>query len=246
MRLSRSKILRRHPSLPHPVFRRVPRDGTVGLRNPASCDPVRERGNQVFGERTRATTGFFTDADDCFPNDDFFPDINNLFGDMATDVDTGNTSSSAVPYVFLFLVAVIRSWLLLLEIDTLLELIVVIFMFNIFNLVYFWVKSCGKLLIFPTIQKPEYKKFSAIGFAATLRPPPFEGMHYKRWRTRAILWLTTMNCFDAAKGKPEGELTPAEEKAFQEADTLLRGAILSVLGENIVDSYLPIATGKDM
>jgi hypothetical protein len=39
-------------SLPHPVLRRAPRAGTVGLRNPVSCDPVRERGDKVFGERS--------------------------------------------------------------------------------------------------------------------------------------------------------------------------------------------------
>jgi hypothetical protein len=55
-----------------------------------------------------------------------------------------------------------------------------------------------------------------------------------------------MKCFDAAKGKLEGELTPAEEKAFQEADTLLRGAILSVLCENIINPYLSITMGKGM
>jgi hypothetical protein len=55
-----------------------------------------------------------------------------------------------------------------------------------------------------------------------------------------------MRCFDATKGKPEGELTPLEDKSFEDADTLLRGAIISVLGKNIVDSYLSISTGKDM
>src|SRR6266542_1148271 len=113
-------------------------------------------------------------------------------------------------------------------------------------LLFSWIKSHGKLLIFSTIQKPDYRQFSPIGFAAALRPPPFEGVHYKRWRTRVILWLTTMRCFEVSRGKPEGELTSAEEKAFQEADTLFRGAVLSVLGENIVDSYMSIATGKDM
>ncbi|KAK1595907.1 hypothetical protein QYE76_018329 [Lolium multiflorum] len=88
--------------------------------------------------------------------------------------------------------------------------------------------------------------YSPVSFASSLKPPPFEGVNYKRWRARAILWLTTMRCFDATKGKPEGELTPLEEKAFEDADTLLRGAIISVLGENIVDSYLSISTGKDM
>jgi hypothetical protein len=55
-----------------------------------------------------------------------------------------------------------------------------------------------------------------------------------------------MKCFDASKGKPQRELTPIEEKAFEEADNLMRGAVISVLGENIVDSYLSLTMGKDM
>jgi hypothetical protein len=39
-------------NLPHPVLRRAPRARTVGLRNPVSCDPVWERGDKVFGERS--------------------------------------------------------------------------------------------------------------------------------------------------------------------------------------------------
>ncbi|XP_071678932.1 uncharacterized protein [Lolium perenne] len=78
------------------------------------------------------------------------------------------------------------------------------------------------------------------------RPPPFEGVNFKRWLARTILWLTTMRCFDATKSKTEGELTPLEEKSFEEAGTLLRGAIIGVLGENIVDSYLSITTRKNL
>jgi hypothetical protein len=40
------------------------------------------RGNQVFGERLRATTSNTTSADDEFPNDDFFLDIDDLFGNL--------------------------------------------------------------------------------------------------------------------------------------------------------------------
>ena len=107
MRLPASRTLRRCPRLPHPIFRRAPRDGTIGLRNPASCDPVRKRGDQVFGERLRATTGLSDDTtatEDFFPNDDFVPNIDNLFvDDMATPDNTGNQigSSSFAPYVFL-------------------------------------------------------------------------------------------------------------------------------------------------
>ena len=79
--------------LPHPVLRRAQRAGTVGLRNCASSSPVREKGDKVFGERCRATTDgfsitdFFTDADaeEVFPNDDYFPDIKTLFNDDMGD-----------------------------------------------------------------------------------------------------------------------------------------------------------------
>ena len=38
--------------LPHPVLRRAPRVGTVGLRNRTTLSPVREKGDKVFGERS--------------------------------------------------------------------------------------------------------------------------------------------------------------------------------------------------
>ncbi|XP_073357895.1 uncharacterized protein [Aegilops tauschii subsp. strangulata] len=122
-------------------------------------------------------------TDDEFPNDDFFPDVNDLFSDM-----TIGTSA-------------------------------------------------------PSATAPQ---FSPIAFAATLKPAPFEGVNYKRWRARAVLWLTTMNCFHASKGKPEGELTAEQEQTFQATDTLFRGAVLSVLGDKIVDPFMTIMVGKDM
>ena len=87
------------PSSPHPVFRRAPRDGTVGLWNPASCEPVRVRGDQVFGERPRATTGNTTAfSDDDFPNPDFYPDIRDLFNDLNMgDNDTAAAATAAAP-----------------------------------------------------------------------------------------------------------------------------------------------------
>lgn len=113
-------------------------------------------------------------------------------------------------------------------------------------LVFLLIKSFGKLLIFPTIQKPYYRQFTPSGFAASMRPPMFEGIHYKRWRVRAVLWFQTMSCYDATLGKPEGEQDAQQAQAFQKMDTLFKAALLSVLGENIVDAYASIDNGKDM
>ena len=46
-------------------------------------------------------------------------------------------------------------------------------------LVFPLIKSYGKLLIFPTIQKPYNRQFTPSGFAASMRPPMFEGIHYR-------------------------------------------------------------------
>jgi hypothetical protein len=55
-----------------------------------------------------------------------------------------------------------------------------------------------------------------------------------------------MRCFYATKGKPQADLSPIEEKAFQDDGHLPRGAIISVLGENIIDLYLSISTCNDL
>jgi hypothetical protein len=49
-----------------------------------------------------------------------------------------------------------------------------------------------------------------------------------------------------ADGTPIGSLTPDEEKAFRDATVLFVGAILSVLGDNLVDAYLHIRDGKEL
>ena len=105
MRLPPSSTLRRRHRLPHPVRRRAPADGTVGLRNPASREPVRVRGNQVFGERFCATTGNTTSSsdDEFLHSDNFFPDLAGFFGNlnMGDNVDVTASAARAVPYVIL-------------------------------------------------------------------------------------------------------------------------------------------------
>ena len=166
-----SRALRRRTRLLHPLCRRAPVDGTAGLRNPVSCDPVRERGDKVFGERPHATAEFFsnTDADEHFPNDDYFPDVNDLFGNlnMGENSDAAATAR-AVTYViptplfqimleFVLLAFVVQviglscvdafcSSILLISMISLISIILVKF----YQLLL-WIKSCGILLLFPTV-----------------------------------------------------------------------------------------------
>jgi hypothetical protein len=47
-----------------------------------------------------------------------------------------------------------------------------------------------------TIQKPyraDKTMFGATSFANAIKPKPFDGSNFKRWRELATLWLTTMN-----------------------------------------------------
>jgi hypothetical protein len=61
--------------------------------------------------------------EDVFPNEDFFPDIDNLFGDMSlTDDKTNNGFASApapTPYVFLMITFVLQFLGLAINLDML-------------------------------------------------------------------------------------------------------------------------------
>jgi hypothetical protein len=97
-----------------------------------------------------------------------------------------------------------------------------------------------------TIQKPDIRHFSVSGFAVALKPSePFDGTFYKRWRGKMILWLTAMNCYHAAHGKPE-QFTPEEEKIFDVADNLFRGTVIGALANKYVDSYLTCTSAKEL
>jgi hypothetical protein len=79
----------------HPLFQRAPHDGTVGLRNPTSREPIRVRGDQVFGKRFYVTTDVITSTDDSFPDEDFFPDISGLYIDDMDDDASANANLNA-------------------------------------------------------------------------------------------------------------------------------------------------------
>ena len=95
-------------------------------------------------------------------------------------------------------------------------------------------------------KKSDYRQFTPTSFLASMKPFAFKGVTYKRWRMRAVYLFQNMNCYDAIKGKPEGDHTSAQEEAFVKLDTLFKGALLSVLDDSIVDSYMSFDNGKDM
>ena len=64
-------------------------------------------------------------------------------------------------------------------------------------------------------------------------------------RTRAVLWFQNLNYYSVTLGKPEGELSAAEQQAFERVDAMFKAALFSVLGDNIVDPYMTFDHGKD-
>ena len=255
-RLPVSSSLRRRLRLPHPVRRRAPTAGTVGLRNPASREPVRVRGNQVFGERSRATTGITTSSsdDEFLRNDNFFPDnLDTFFGNltMGDNIDAAKYAILSVLFQFLGLVSVVdviglyyidaicSSTLLVCMISLLVIFIVMIYQLLVRIISY------GYLLIYSTIQKPDYRQINSSSVAAATRPPLFDGLHYKRWRTRAVLWFKNLGCSSAIDARPEGPLSAEEQERFEKVDAMFRAALFSILGDNIVDPYMAFEHGKD-
>ena len=259
MRLPVSSSLRRRLRLPHPVRRRAPTAGTVGLRNPASREPVRVRGNQVFGERSGATTGSTTSSsdDEFLHTDNFFPDLSDFFDNLNMGDNDAAVKYVILSFLFQFmlellvLVSVVdaiglscldvicSSTLLVCTISLLIVFIVMIYQLLVRIISY------GYLLIYSTIQKPDYRQINSSSIAAATRPPSFDGMHYKRWRTKAVLWFTNLGCFSATDARPEGPLSAEEQEKFEKVDAMFKAALFSILGDNIVDPYMAFDHGKD-
>jgi hypothetical protein len=54
-----------------------------------------------------------------------------------------------------------------------------------------------------------------------------------------------LNCYHAAQGIPE-QFTPEEERMFNVADNLFRGAVIGALANKYVDSYLMCTSAKEL
>jgi hypothetical protein len=79
-----------------------------------------------------------------------------------------------------------------------------------------------------------------------LKPNVFDGSNYKRWRHMCILWMTSMHCFFVVEPRVVGPHTPEEDNTFHDADVRFRAGLRSVLGDTIVDAYVPLQSGKEM
>ena len=64
-------------------------------------------------------------------------------------------------------------------------------------MLYFWIKLIMKMPNYLTIQKPNLRQFFVSGFAAALKPNDFDGKNFMIWQAKMVLWLTTMNCYQA-------------------------------------------------
>ena len=82
--------------------------------------------------------------------------------------------------------------------------------------------------------------------ADELRPDKVTGVHFKRWQIKATLWLIALKIFWVTDGKPQGTMSDEDQKKFEEANSALRGCILSVLADRLCDVYLHITEGKEL
>ena len=99
------------------------------------------------------------------------------------------------------------------------------------------IKIYQKIAYLLTIRKPYFvdRMMPVSSFANSIKPKSFDGSNYKRWRELVTLWLTTMNVMYVISGTPpEG----VSKEAFEAADSFFRGAVNSVLAENLIDTYL--------
>ena len=149
---------------------------------------------------------------------------------------TGPTSGYFLNFMFMFIIFVTST------LDHALSFIyknVIIYAF------IFGIKMNRNWPLIPTIQKLD-RAFSVSGFAAHLKPNPFDGTNYKRWVRKLELWLISMSVWFITEGPTTGPHTLEEERTYQTADNLFRGAVISVLGDNLVDAYMHIPSGKEL
>ena len=124
-----------------------------------------------------------------------------------------------------------------------------IYMIGVAFIMVYILELIMKLSNLSTIQKPNCRQFPELTMASladALRPDKFTGVHFKRWQIKATLWLTALKIFWVIDGKPQGTISDEDQKKFEEANSALRGCILSVLADRLCDVYLHITDKKEL
>jgi hypothetical protein len=116
-------------------------------------------------------------------------------------------------------------------------------LYVIIIMLIYGIKMIWKMPIILKIQKPNVRHFSVRGFAAVLKPDPFDGKNFLIWKAKMELWLTAMSCFYAAEGKPV-DLPPEDEAKFKAEDNLFRGAVISALDTKFQKAISSFLHGK--
>ena len=114
----------------------------------------------------------------------------------------------------------------------------------LFVALFLWIKINMKMPYLSTFQKRNFRPFSSVGFAGMLKPTPFEGTHYKRWREKALLWLSAMRCGHVLNEQPATVRSDEDEQAWGHAETMCKAALLSIINDSLVDAYIPLPTGR--
>ena len=125
-----------------------------------------------MGERTRATAG----SDD-FANDDFFPDLGNLIlDDTGDNVNADGVAPTPSYAIISFLFEIVVEFMFLVcALDVICSSAMLVHMISLISaidvMIYFLfirIKSRSNLLIFPTIQNPDYRQFTPSGFGENI------------------------------------------------------------------------------
>lgn len=85
------------------------------------------------------------------------------------------------------------------------------------------------------------------GFADAMKPEKFTGVNFKRWQTKAQLWLSAMGVFWVVANPPVHPLGSEKEvQEFIAAMTVFVGCVLSVLSDQLCDVYMHIKNAAEL
>jgi hypothetical protein len=99
-----------------------------------------------------------------------------------------------------------------------------------------------KLLFFSTFQKPDRHLVmakSGSGYVDAMKPEKFNGVNFKRWQTKAQLWLSAIGVFWVVSNPPALPLGSEKEvHEFTAATTMMRGVSYMSWSSTTISKWL--------